>query len=124
MSKAMFQSPHICTITWKIIEVATKTEVLIHVPILNAILELYGLDITLNSPVIVSAQGVFISPDFQHDIYCTFRCQILFSDYLKFISAYITVMHKFTDGCLSQYKSRKCMGDISSVAEFKLFNTK
>ncbi|CAG2255254.1 unnamed protein product [Mytilus edulis] len=99
-----------------------KTEVSIHVTILtrHAILELDGVDSTVNSPVIVSEQFFVISPDYQHDRHFTFHCQKLISDYLKSISADITVMHEFTDGCSSQYKSRNCMGDVSFVAESEL----
>jgi hypothetical protein len=33
--------------------------------------------------------------------------------YLDSISYDVNVMHEFTDGCLSQYKSRHCLGDLS-----------
>ncbi|CAC5415632.1 unnamed protein product [Mytilus coruscus] len=85
-----------------------------------AILELDGLDSTVNSPVIVSEQFIVISPDFQHDIYFTLHCQKSIFDFLKSVSADITVMHEFTDGCSSQYKSRNCIGDVSFVAESEL----
>ncbi|CAG2203707.1 unnamed protein product [Mytilus edulis] len=91
-----------------------RTEVSIHVTILNrhAILEVDGIDSTLDSPVIVSEQFFVISPDLDHDRHYTRYVQTLISKYLKSISAEIKIMHEFTDGCSAQYKSRNCMGDV------------
>ena len=55
-----------------------------------------------------------ISPDLDHDRHFTNIVQTKNSDYLKSISADIQVMREFTDGCSAQYKSRNCMGDVST----------
>lgn len=93
-----------------------RTEISIHVTILyrHAILEYDGQHSTAENPNIVTEQLFVISPDVQHDRHFTHHCQKLVSNYLKHISSDTKVMHEFTDGCSSQYKSRYCMGDVST----------
>jgi hypothetical protein len=64
---------------------------------------------------IIREQLFVISPDSSHDRHFTLYCQKQISEYLKSISADIKIMHEFTDGCSSQYKSRNCMGDVSRI---------
>jgi len=93
-----------------------RTEISIHVTILHrhAVLEVDGVDSTINAPVVINEQFFVISPDLDHDRHFTNIVQTKISDYLKSISADIQVMHEFTDGCSAQYKSRNCMGDVST----------
>ena len=55
-----------------------------------------------------------ISPDIKHDNDSVHECRALIAGYLKQINYPITVMHEWTDGCSSQYKSCHCMGDVSN----------
>ena len=38
------------------------------------------------------------------------------ADYLQELEYPVTVMHEWTDGCVAQYKSCHCMGDLSFSA--------
>ncbi|CAC5384777.1 unnamed protein product [Mytilus coruscus] len=98
-----------------------KLEVSLHVTILHrhSVLEYDGKDSTAEEPNIVTEQFFVISPDQKHDHHYTHCVQNLVSEYLKSINCEISVMHEFTDGCSSQYKSRHCMGDVSySCSDF------
>ncbi|CAC5378511.1 unnamed protein product [Mytilus coruscus] len=98
-----------------------KLEVSLHVTILHrhSVLEYDGKDSTEEEPNIVTEQFFVISPDQKHDHHYTHCVQNLVSEYLKSINCEISVMHEFTDGCSSQYKSRHCMGDVSySCSDF------
>jgi hypothetical protein len=48
------------------------------------------------------------APDLQHDHNFTKCAQQQIKQYLDSISYDVDVMHEFTDGCSSQYKSRHC----------------
>ncbi|VDI41069.1 Hypothetical predicted protein [Mytilus galloprovincialis] len=93
-----------------------KLEVSLHVTILHrhSVLEYDGKDSTAEEPNIVTEQFFVISPDQKHDHHYTHCVQNLVSEYLKSINCEISVMHEFTDGCSSQYKSRHCMGDTDT----------
>ncbi|XP_062578884.1 uncharacterized protein LOC134240823 [Saccostrea cucullata] len=98
-----------------------RTEVSIHVTIIHrhAILEVDGIESTMEDPNLITEHFFTISPDEKHDQYFTHHCQKLVSEYLKSISCEVHTMHEFCDGCAAQYKSRHCFGDVSeSVAEF------
>ncbi|CAG2205789.1 unnamed protein product [Mytilus edulis] len=98
-----------------------KLQVSLHVTILHrhSVLEYDGKDSTAEEPNIVTEQFFVISPDQKHDHHYTHCVQNLVSEYLKSINCEISVMHEFTDGCSSQYKSRHCMGDVSySCSDF------
>ncbi|CAC5416205.1 unnamed protein product [Mytilus coruscus] len=98
-----------------------KLEVSLHVTILHrhSVLEYDGKDSTAEEPNIITEQFFVISPDQKHDHHYTHCVQNLVSEYLKSINCEISVMHEFTDGCSSQYKSRHCMGDVSySCSDF------
>ena len=94
-----------------------KTEVSLHVTIIyrHAVLEYDGVDSTVEHPNIVTEQLFTISPDLTHDSQFTYEVQKIVSDYLKSISYEIELMHEFTDGCKTQYKSRHCMGSIANI---------
>lgn len=96
-----------------------KTEVTIHVSILHrhSVLELDGQESTLENPNIIAEQFFVISPDLEHDRYFSCHVQKEISNYLHSIGSSVDVMHEFCDGCSCQYKSRKCMGDISCACE-------
>ena len=60
-----------------------------------------------------------ISPDLRHDHHSVQGCRNIVVNYLKEIGYKVELMHKWTDGCSVQYKSRHCMGDVSfSPLEF------
>ena len=92
-----------------------KTEISIHVSLIyrHAILEYDGIDSTQDNPNIVCEQFFVFSDDETHDYHFTHAAQQLINEYLKSISYNVKVMHEFTDGCSTQYKSRHCMGDFS-----------
>ncbi|CAG2187400.1 unnamed protein product [Mytilus edulis] len=56
-----------------------------------------------------------ISPDLQHDNDFTKYVQKKVKEYLDSISYTVDHMHEFTDGCSSQYKSRHCLGSLSTA---------
>ncbi|CAG2227088.1 unnamed protein product [Mytilus edulis] len=91
-----------------------KLEVSLHVTILHrhSVLEYDGKDSTAEEPNIVTEQFFVISPDQKHDHHYTHCVQNLVSEYLKSINCEISVMHEFTDGCSSQYKSRHCKAEV------------
>ena len=92
-----------------------RTECILHVTIIHkhAILEYDGLDSTDDFPEIIAEHFFVISPDLQHDHNFTKCVQQQIKQYLDSISYDVNVMHEFTDGCSSQYKSRHCLGDLS-----------
>lgn len=92
-----------------------KVEVSLHVSILHrhAVLEVDGVDSTEEDPNIVTEHFFVVSPCQTHDHHFTHTVQTLIADYLRSINCPVTVMHEFTDGCASQYKSRHCLGDMS-----------
>ena len=102
-----------------------KTEVSIHVSVIyrHAVLELDGFDSFENDPRIVSELFFVISPDVQHDQYFSFTVQKLVKQYLESISYPVEVMHEYTDGCPSQYKSKNCLGIISNICEELKYDT-
>jgi hypothetical protein len=55
---------------------------------------------------------VSMAPDLQHDHNFTKCAQQQIKQYLDSISYDVDVMHEFTDGCSSQYKSRHCLGNL------------
>jgi hypothetical protein len=98
-----------------------KTEVSIHVPVIHrhAVLEYDGVE----ESELISELFYVISPDQTHDHHFVHHCQSLISDYLKSIGCEVEVMHEFTDGCTSQYKSRHCMGNASLACSDFGYNT-
>ena len=58
-----------------------------------------------------------ISDDLQHDRCFVKAVQEKIADYFKSIPIDIENMVEFTDGCSCQYKSRNCMGDISTACQ-------
>ncbi|CAC5395273.1 unnamed protein product [Mytilus coruscus] len=91
-----------------------RTEVSIHVTILNrhAILEVDGIDSTLDSPVIVSEHNFVISPDLNHDRHYTGYVQTVISKYLKSISAELRLCTNLPTVAVLSIISRNCMGDV------------
>ena len=99
----------------------SQAQASIHVTILHrhAIKEIDGIASNEETPEIVTEHLFVISPDIKHDHDSVHECRAIVADYLKDINYPITVMHEWTDGCASQYKSCHCMGDVSySVADF------
>ena len=92
-----------------------RTECSLHVTIIHrhAILEYDGLDSTDDFPEIITEHFFVISPYLQHDHNFTKCAQQQIKQYLDSISYDVDVMHEFTDGCSSQYKSRHCLGNLS-----------
>ena len=62
---------------------------------------------------IVEEHLFVISPDSSHDHNFTHEVQNQISDDLRSINYQTYIIHEFTDGCASQYKSRNCFGDLS-----------
>ncbi|CAG2192156.1 unnamed protein product [Mytilus edulis] len=83
----------------------------------HAILEIDGEESTVENPSIITEQFFVFSPDESHDTYFTHDVRKLVTNYLSSISAYVTTIHEFTDGCQAQYKSRHCLGDFSYSKE-------
>lgn len=78
-----------------------------------------GEDSTPDSPKIVTEHLFVISPDLKHDHHFVHHCRTLVAKYLIEIRYPVKMMHEWTDGGSTQYKSRHCMGDTShSVADF------
>lgn len=90
-----------------------RSEVSIHVSIIHrhAVLE---YDFIPESET-VTEQFFVISDDLQHDRFYVTEVQKQISAYLQSIPIKIENMVEFTDGCSCQYKSRNCMGDISTA---------
>ena len=76
-------------------------------------LEYDHVDSTEENPNIVAEHFFVVSPDPVHDNHFTYQIQKMISEYLESISYNTEVMHEFTDGCQTQYKSRHCMAYIS-----------
>ncbi|CAG2231461.1 unnamed protein product [Mytilus edulis] len=81
----------------------------------HAILEYDGVDSTEEFPEIITEHFFVISPDLQHDNDFTKYVQKKVKEYLDSISYTVDHMHEFTDGCSSQYKSRHCLGSLSTA---------
>ena len=79
----------------------------------HAIKDVYGVDSTLEEPVIVTEHIFVISPDTKHDHHSVHQVRKLVAEYLEDIKYDVEVMDEWTDGCSAQYKSRHCMGDVS-----------
>ena len=96
-----------------------KKEVSLHVTILHrhAMLEVDGVESTVQEPHIIQEQFFVISPDLQHDHHFTYHAQLLLNNYLKSISYPLRTVHEFTDGCAAQYKSRHCFGNLTIAAK-------
>ncbi|VDI46241.1 Hypothetical predicted protein [Mytilus galloprovincialis] len=94
-----------------------RTECSIHVTVMHrhAILEYDGVDSTEEFPEIITEHFFVISPDLQHDNDFTKYVQKKVKEYLDSISYTVDHMHEFTDGCSSQYKSRHCLGSLSTA---------
>ena len=92
-----------------------QTQAYIHVTVLHrhAIKDVYGVDSTLEEPVIVTEHIFVISPDTKHDHHSVHQVRKLVAEYLEDIKYDVEVMDEWTDGCSAQYKSRHCMGDSS-----------
>ena len=91
----------------------------LHVTILHrhAMLEVDGVESTVQEPHIIQEQFFVISPDLQHDHHFTYHAQLLLNNYLKSISYPLRTVHEFTDGCAAQYKSRHCFGNLTIAAK-------
>lgn len=99
----------------------SQTQASIHITILHrhAMLSVDGEDSTEDDPIVVTEHLFVISPDCKHNHHSVHEVGSLVAGYLNEINCPVTVMHKFTDGCSAQYKSRHCMGDVShSAADF------
>ena len=72
-----------------------------------------GVESLSDAPLLVTEHIFIISPDCKHDHHSVLQWQGLITDYLKSIKYNAMVLHKFTDSCSAQYKSRHCMGDVS-----------
>ncbi|XP_063425376.1 uncharacterized protein LOC134708659 [Mytilus trossulus] len=104
-----------------------RTECSIHVTVMHrhAILEYDGVDSTEEFPEIITEHFFVISPDLQHDNDFTKYVQKKVKEYLDSISYTVDHMHEFTDGCSSQYKSRHCLGSLSTAIPdfgYKIFH--
>ena len=68
---------------------------------------------------IVTEHLYVISPALKQDHHSVQGCQNNVVDYLKEIGYSVEFMHEWMDGCLAQYKSCHCMGDVSfSLLDF------
>ncbi|CAG2202023.1 unnamed protein product [Mytilus edulis] len=96
-----------------------RLEISIHVTLIYrlAILEIDGEESTIENQSIITEHFFVFSPDESHDTYFTHDVRKLVTNYLSSISAYVTTIHEFTDGCQAQYKSRHCLGDFSYSKE-------
>ncbi|XP_044165992.1 uncharacterized protein LOC114951811 [Acropora millepora] len=79
-----------------------------------------GIESTEENPEVVKEHVFVISDDVIQDNNSVHEVQELLNTYItKDLGQQITVLHEFTDGCLVQYKSRHCLGDLSCcVADF------
>ena len=95
-----------------------KIEVSIHVSLLyrHAVLEVDGVESTVDNPFIIKEEFFVISEDDKRDQYFTHFAQKKISEYLNEINYKPTVMHEFNDGCATQYKSRHCFGILATAA--------
>ncbi|CAG2189365.1 unnamed protein product [Mytilus edulis] len=94
-----------------------KIEVSLHVTLLyrHAILEVDGIESSVDNPVIIKEEFFVISEDDKRDQYFTHYVQKSVSEYLHEISYNPKVMHEFNDGCATQYKSRHCFGLLATT---------
>ncbi|CAC5405733.1 unnamed protein product [Mytilus coruscus] len=83
----------------------------------HAILEIDGEESTDDNPSIVTEQLFVFSPDDSHDMYFTHFVRKLVVSYLSSISASVTTIHKFTDGCQAQYKKAAIVLEILVILE-------
>lgn len=88
-----------------------QTQVSIHVTVLHRY-AVAGIDNDELLLSIVTEHLYVISPDLGHDSHSVQHNRELIIKYLKDIGCRVDVMHEWTDGCSTQYKSRHCMGDI------------
>ena len=72
-----------------------------------------GIESTKQTTEIITEHLFVISPDIKHDHDSVHGCRAIVADYLKNINYPIVVMHEWTDGCASKYKSCHCMRDVS-----------
>ena len=93
----------------------SQAQVSIHVTILHrhALKHIDGIESNQEKRELVTEHLFVISPDIKHDHDSVHECRSFIYDYLKEINYPVTVMHEWTDGCASQYKSCHCMGDVS-----------
>jgi len=73
-----------------------------------------------NKPVITKEHIFVISDDVTQDYDSVHKAQKLIDKYLQDeIKVPVVKVHKFTNGCAAQYKSRHCVGDLSCcLADF------
>ena len=96
-----------------------RTEVTVHVSVIHrhSVLELDGIESTLENPKIVTENLYVISPDTTHDNQFVKKVQQVIAQYLQKISyPKVNTMHEYTDGCPAQYKSRQCVNDLATAA--------
>ncbi|CAC5396610.1 unnamed protein product [Mytilus coruscus] len=94
-----------------------KIEVSLHVTFLyrHAILEVDGIESSVDNPVIIKEEFFVISEDDKRDQYFTHYVKKSVSEYLHEISYTPKVMHEFNDGCATQYKSLHCFGHLATT---------
>lgn len=86
----------------------------------HATMKADGKKSTPEEPVVIKGHVFVISDDLVQDFDSVHHAQSLIAKYLtEDVNVTVEKMHKFTDGCVAQYKSRHCIGDFSCfVADF------
>ena len=79
-----------------------------------------GKESTAEDPCVLKHHVFVISDNRVQDFDSVHHAQRLIAKYLsQDLKVAVKKMHKFTDGCAAQYKSRHCIGDLSCcVADF------
>ena len=73
-----------------------------------------GKTSTRDDPHIIKEHLFVISDDDVQDFHSVHRAQELVKRYLEDqLKMNLIKLHEFTDGCAAQYKSRRCIGDLS-----------
>ena len=91
-------------------------KVCLHITILyhHAVESIDGKTSTENNPQIIKEHLFVISDDEVQDYHSVHKAQELVKGYLEDqLKLKINKLHEFTDGCVAQYKSRHCIGDLS-----------
>lgn len=95
----------------------SQSQASIHDTILHrhALKDVDGVQSTIEYPVIITEHIFVISPDTKHDHHSVHQVRELVAGYLKEKKCNVEVMHKWTDGCSTQYKSPHGMGYVSKL---------
>lgn len=102
-----------------------QTQASIHVTVLHrhSMADVDGEDSTPDSPKIVTEHLFVISPDLKHDHHFVHHCRTLVAKYLIEIRYPVKMMHEWTDGGSTQYKSRHSVADFGYPTIRNYFET-